>query len=160
MPDTNSDDPALVIVYRIVLTLCVSVALLATFVCGLLFFVAQDEKPTAGMTFTQLTDWEMPQNVTIEDFSYTYSDWPGDGDSYVVVTVDPDTLKTLMGRAEIAWSKWPAEDSMLTRNLNLPEFDATHYRAEHVLPNDDWHRGKIVMVNSTTGKVCAYSWKN
>ena len=106
-----------------------------------------------------LSTWHLPADSTIDKYRFTYSDWPGDGDAQVLARVGQATLKDLMSLPAFVWKAWPPDDGLLLQVHGLPTFNATHFRAEHVLPNDDWHRGKIVMVNTNTGEVCGYSWK-
>lgn len=109
--------------------------------------------------FFRMTCWE-PTECFIEKYENTYTDWPGDGDCTLIARVPVDTLSRLMSRPGFTWRTLPLEPLLKEQVPYADEFDATHYRSMHVQPNDDWHRGSIVMVNAKTGLVLAYSWKH
>ena len=142
-----------------VLAACVGIILLRIYtVLGLQF--SGYEEPSAESAFVHLTGWSLPANGIIEGYRNTTTEWPGDGECQINVNVSPKTLKNLMSLPGFTWNTWPPDDMLIGQAHGLPDFNATHFRAEHVDPNDDWHRGKIIMVNTSTGKICAYAWKN
>ena len=160
MTISHDDSPTLLAAFWIVRALCVAVGFLALFIVFFMFIWSGYEKPSAEATFTELTTWDLEASNAIEDYAYSYSEWPGDGDARVVADLGPASLKAHMSKPGFEWQAWPPADDFLAQVAGLPSFHATHFRTEHVNSKDDWHRGTIVMVNTESGKVCAYSWKD
>ena len=157
---SDDDSPTLLAAFWIVRALCFAVGLFGLSIVYFMFNWSGYEKPSAEATFTELTTWNLDASNTIEDYAYSYSEWPGDGDARVVADLGVATLKALMSKPGFEWQAWPPADDFLMQVRGLPAFRATHFRTVHIDSKDDWHRGTIVMVNTESGKVCAYSWKD
>ena len=140
------------------------------FVGGLLFIVflpslvsIADSASTISPAdaFLQLTGWQLPSTAKVVSSSDTHGGLQNDGDYTLTVRLRPSKLQALLRSDKKEWRDCPIAVGIVREAWDLPDHSGTKYYAERTMESDsDWHRGHVVIVNSDTGFVWVYEWKN
>ena len=110
--------------------------------------------------FSQLTGWQLPDNVSIVKNINSHSGFKNDGDYTLIVSMSPTQLRGLLEHDSNTWTDCPVAPEIAQSAWSLPSHSGTMYYAKKTSDSDsDWHRGHVVIVNSETGMVWVYEWK-
>ncbi len=119
-------------------------------------------EPDPKADFQTLTGWGLPDNANVLKAENTFSGFKGDGDYTLIVQMPEGSVRLLLQADEAGeWNECPISSEIQAHFGNFAKHSGERYRATKTRPDDaDWHRGSIVVANSTDDLLWIYAWKH